>query len=150
MRHLTCYLAGGIDRDNPWRQKVIESCKDFPIEFYIPDEKLLYTTQGMAQAHKHDDSFDVIDLLKVEACLITFAFFSTTSKSRFSGTTYECAHAIDIGRRVIAVCDMKPAKRHFYAFVLRQITREYKTLEEGIVKLQEWAQSFQPVPRGEL
>ena len=149
MRHLTCYLAGGIDRDNPWRQKVIESCKDFPVQFYVPDEKLLYTTQGLAQAHKRDDSFDIIDLWKVEECDVTFAYFSKESKSRFSGTTYEIAHANNHGKRVLVVCDMRPATKNHYEFVLRQVTRQYKTLDEGISKLQEWAQSFQPVPKGE-
>ena len=58
---LTVYLAGDVDRENPWRAKVISECTDVPIVFYCPEETVKYSAQGLTQRHRFDRIFHSVD-----------------------------------------------------------------------------------------
>lgn len=135
IQKLKVYLAGAIDRDNPWRAKVIEECQDANIEFLCPIDDVLYSHQSLSKHHKSDKVFHIADELKVDWANVLFAYFQHGSKSYFSGTSYECGYARKGGKKIIIVMDMKPDKCHKHELAKRTCDCLCLTLDEGIDQL---------------
>ena len=143
---LTVYLAGDVSRENPWRRKVIDECTDVPIVFYCPEETVKYSAQGLTQRHRLDRIFHSIDKIKMRRSEIIFAYFRNKTKSKLSGTTWECAWRR--GRSEIwMVCDMTKGKAQQYEFVRREVNALFSTLDEGIEALRRCALSVDYVPK---
>ena len=143
MDRIKIYLAGDVDRSNPWRGRVIDECKDLPIEWLCPKEEIVYSVQSMSKIHKKNKVFHSVDLHHVEECDVFFAYLSHKSKSQYNGTGYEHCHALNHGKVRVVACDMKPARRERVIFILRHTDPLLltKTLDEGITRLREWVEA---------
>lgn len=143
---LTVYLAGDVDREAPWRRQVIDECTDVPITFYCPEETVKYSVQGLTQRHKFDQIFHSVDKLKMRRSEIIFAYFRRGTKSKLSGTTWECAWRQ--GRSELwMVQDMTKGKAQQYEFVKREVDVLFATLDEGIDALRRCALSMDYAPK---
>jgi len=143
---ITVYLAGDIDRLNHWRARVIEECRDCPIDFLSPIDNVLYSHQSLATHHLSNKTFQIEDILKIERADIVFAYIQKGSQSVFSGTSFEIGYAMALGKKVVVVCDMNPAKAHLYEMAIRMAHVTFETLDEGINGLRHVALSmiYQP------
>lgn len=151
MRTLVTYLAGDISRELRWRDKVIHACKDLNVYFLSPLDDILYTTQSLAQRHKHNRTFHLEDAMKLRWCDIVFAYLSKKSKSVFSGTSWEMGYATALNKPIILVCDMTPAKRHKYELPVRMTDEKLRcgNLSEGVDLLKDIILNMQYKPKQE-
>lgn len=150
--HLKIYLAGDLERINPWRERVIKHLQGFNVTWLSPIDNIDYKFNAELPLPNRNIFIDS-DLKKIEQSDIIFAYFRLCG-SRHSGTSAEVGYAKKAGKLIILVNDMPDKEEYLYSFVRGLVPerRYFRSLNEGIDYLENFLieMNYNPLVKGEV